>query len=195
MKTKIFFLFGLTGWLLFTNGCRVQNPATDGSQAADGNLRAIQYPNAQEESVGFAIGQLGAVTEPASFWTDIANSPRYSMEHRRACIVALFRRHVHAGMTLNEIAAKLDNQIWLQKEDIHEITSMAGSLPVRSVLSDTTVGITIFQHEKQKWATPLIYLRFAGRSVGSTDIYNALKGEMVSKDVGGTKLNEIGFTI
>jgi hypothetical protein len=66
-----------------------------------------------------ALLRLGPVGEQPAFWTRIANDSTYDERHRALCIYELFKRHVHAGMTLGELADMLHTSgkpIWLTEE-------------------------------------------------------------------------------
>jgi hypothetical protein len=69
--------------------------------------------------------------EPARFWTQIANDPKYSNHQRRVAVFELFRRHVYVGMKLSDLAMALNHPTWLTPNDINIIWFLhGGKLPV-----------------------------------------------------------------
>jgi hypothetical protein len=91
-----------------------------------------------------AAGLLGAVVEPASFWSAIANDASVSMTNRKLALVQLVRRHVVLGTTtIGVFAEMLEGAPWLNDNSIRAITALGGKVPVRWSPDETVIAITL----------------------------------------------------
>jgi hypothetical protein len=100
---------------------------TNGSHAC---FLEIRNPKIPENDLRWIMNHLGPTREPATFWTEIANNPRYSNRHRAYCVLQYFRRHVRAGTTLGELGKSLQGANWLRKDRIHEFPVLGGHVPL-----------------------------------------------------------------
>ena len=131
------------------------------------------------------------VREPASFWAAIANDSDYSVECRRTCIFELFRRHIRAGMTLGEVADRLNKPNWLRDEWTFDKSTGSGYMPVKFALGDTVFAIGVLPPSGERnWS--YVCMRVSGR-LSAEELGRALRGEAVTDQVRAAKLNEIGF--
>jgi hypothetical protein len=157
-------------------------------------LATIADPRASTPALIDAIRQLEAVTEPARFWSAIANSATYRPDHRRQAVFALFRRHVTPGMTLADLARLLDNPAWLHDDDISVVTVLGGKIPVQWTFDDTVFMLGVFpalaEGRQGSWA---IYLRVAGH-VDRARFADALHGRPAPDEVRTAQLREVGFS-
>jgi hypothetical protein len=155
-------------------------------------LRAISREDISEVELRRALAALGAVTEPPQFWSRMANAPDYPIFHRRLCVFQLFRRHVHPGMKLSELASLLDRPTWLRDEDVQMVSVLAGKLPVQWTLADTVIVLAVFPEAPQEEAGA-IYLRLAGK-VAVNDFLRLVRGCAASSAVGEAVILEVGFS-
>lgn len=93
-------------------------------------------------------------------------------------------------MSLAEVKLVLGNLQWLRGEDIHEITALAGLIPVRWTGEDTVFAIELLPNAKD--TAPAVYLRVAGE-VKRGDFVHLLMGEKPDGNIGSVTLCEIGF--
>jgi hypothetical protein len=155
-------------------------------------LKTIADHHAKPESVSRAIHGLGPVQESSEFWASIANDDTYPTERRRRCIIELFRRHVHAGMNLGEVAEKMHKPDWLPDKDIVLVELVSGHIPVKTVFGDTVVALLLLpQTQGDKDA---IYLRISGK-VTKQAVGEVLRGESTTGLVAQSKVEETGFAV
>jgi len=156
-------------------------------------LHVIANPNTDKETLMRAIQQVGAVSEAASFWSDIA----YSEDHRRRAVFQLFLRHVSPGMTgaamtLAELARILANPSWLADEEIRVVTFLAGKIPVEARFEDTIFLLRLFPDLPDgRWLYWAIYLSVSGK-VKAESLSQVLRGDKVA--AGDAKLVEFGLS-
>jgi hypothetical protein len=192
MKKSFFSFLALTCIVCGCGTAGTNSTTAPGSSAHDNSslLKTIADRQANAAEVERAMIELGPVSEPPQFWADIANDQSYSVERRRLCILLLFRRHVHAGMTLAEVAEKLHNPDWLPDKDIILVDLVAGLIPVRTVFGDTVFALILLP-EKQGDKVA-VYLRISG-NVGAQEVGEVLRGKVTSGRVAESKVAEIGF--
>lgn len=153
-------------------------------------LNIIADRNASDTDVKVAIHGLGAVLQPSQFWAQIANDQSYSGERRRQCILQLFQRHAHVGMTLKEVAEKLNKPNWLSDKDISWVQPVGGLIPVQIVSGDTIFVLLLLPPSHGNNVG--VYLRVSGR-VEVKEFGEVLRGKVVTGKVAESRLNEIGF--
>ncbi|MDB6034708.1 MAG: hypothetical protein JWM16_5046 [Verrucomicrobiales bacterium] len=155
-------------------------------------LKTIADHHATSESVSRVLNELGPVQESSEFWASIANDDTYPTERRRRCIIELFRRHVHAGMNLREVAEKLHKPDWLPDKDIVLVELVSGHIPVKTVFGDTVVALLLLpQGQGDKEA---VYLRISGK-IRPQAVGEVLRGESTTGSVAQSKVEEIGFAV
>jgi hypothetical protein len=153
------------------------------------DYRLIADKRASKQELLAAVRTLHDVVEPPSFWSDIANDAEYSSDHQRICIFQLFSRHVHAGMTLLQLAAVLNKPRWLKRENIMKITSLYGKVPVLFNLEDSIFAIRPGLPPENYSA---IYLRIRGKEVEPDGLFDLLKGISDGHRYGEKVVLEVG---
>jgi hypothetical protein len=141
-----------------------------------------------------AISRLGKVSEPSSFWNDIANEQSYSVQHRRSCIQALLRRHRGSAGTVGELAVLLNHPKWLRDEDISIVEFVVGLIPVEWTPEDTIFRIRLLPASANDKTA--VYVRVAGK-VGRDDfsrLFRSDRSAPLVPVVGGRPIVEIGFS-
>ena len=156
-------------------------------------LAAIADPSTGRTALIDAIRGLGPVTEPASFWSDIAGDDAFGPEHRRRAVVALFRRHVVPGTTLAELARALGDPAWLVDDDVSVVDVLGGKIPVSWTIADTVLVFGVLpelsDEVSRDWA---IYLRVAG-TIDLADVIALLRGGTAAPEVQRAEILEVGF--
>ena len=151
-------------------------------------LQRIADPNTVESDVLALVEQLLAAppTEDESqLLAQIANSDKYSDARRRLAVYVLFKRHVHSGMELREVASLLGNPIWLKK--VYIIRELGGRIPI-SMVSGETVFVFSPEFSSPDKSTGM-YLRVQGDPLKDlldkirdphvrSSSYNTLKGKV-----------------
>src|SRR5206468_2467897 len=96
--------------------------------------------DSSEAELREAARLLGAVVEPPSFWSAIANDASMPVMHRKLALVQLVRRHVLPGTTtVGVFAEMLKGAEWLSDGDITVITEIGGKVPVTWSPDDTCI--------------------------------------------------------
>lgn len=156
-------------------------------------LSIIADKDAKEAELVQAIRKLGPVSEPASFWADIANNQEYSSAQRRHCVFQLFKRHVKPGMTLSELAQTLDNPTWLEDDDVTVLLDLAGHIPVKWTADNTVVVLSVFPNVPDgrlaHWA---IYVSISGH-IDQEEFINVIRGRQVAQRIKDAKILQLGF--
>ena len=160
----------------------------------DSLLATIAEPKTSREALIQALGQLGPPSEPASFWTSIANSSSYGPDHRRRAVFELFKRHVAPGQTLGQLAQLLDHPTWLDAADVSVVDRLGGKIPVAWSSADTIFAIALFPGvSNRRYAHWTIYLKVSGK-VDRYSFVRALRGEPVADAARGARLLEFGLS-
>lgn len=160
----------------------------------DSLLATIADPTISQEALIKALRQLGPATEPASFWTKIANSTEYSPDQRRRAVFELFERHVRPGITVGQLADLLDQPTWLDDADVSVVDRLGGKIPVAWNPQDTIFVIAVFPGLPDgRYAHWAIYLRVSGK-VDRESFVRAIQGEATSDAVRGAKVIEYGLS-
>ena len=105
------------------------------------------------------INKLGGVTEPPSFWSDIANDQTYSAGHRAASICQFFRRHINASLSLVELAKLLDYPEWINLDTVTTVAHLRGEIPVAWHPGETVFAVRLFPGEVE--ASLVLYIRIS----------------------------------
>jgi len=153
-------------------------------------LSVIANRNISYKKLVKTVEKLSEVTEASTFWSDIANSQKYSKKHRRIAIVELFLRHIKPGMTLSQLARILDNPNWLQSNNVNLVTDVFGWLPLKKLSPGTVFHIWLFPETPGLiWS---ISLRISGE-ITKDDFLKAIWGQEVDPQVLNAQILEIGM--
>jgi hypothetical protein len=151
---------------------------------------AISDPQASRVQLLEALRQLGPPDELSSFWSAIANDPRFSQDHRRRALFELMRRHVQAPLSVGSLAAILDHPTWLEDDDVVLIERVGGKIPVQFNFDDTILVLRVFpglgDGRLRYWS---IYVRVEGH-VERRQLYLVLKGESEDAAVSNARVVE-----
>jgi hypothetical protein len=144
--------------------------------------------DAEAFAAGAQLRKLKPLPEEAPMLAAVANSPKLSNSRKRIAVALLFERHVHAGMTIDEVSTVLAKAKWLSGKDLKElIGETGGGYPIEWVNHETRFGIAGFL-----WEGGLaIYLRIGDESITEKELLAALHGETTS--TGKLKVTAIGF--
>lgn len=122
--------------------------------ALDNQLRsAITNINTPDSLLLESIAHLGAVTEPPSFWTQIADNTNYTLVHRTRAVFALFRRHGQYIHNVWDLRRCLTPANWLKQSPVEKVVQ--GFMPVDLRSGDTVFSISVLYG-------PKIYIRLIG---------------------------------
>lgn len=127
--------------------------------------------------------------EPSSFWTDIANSPKYNWDHRRRAVLQLFSRHFHSGMTLAEVGRFLNHATWLKPNSINVGAITSGQSPPHTKDSDEIAFVEI--GPPQKNPQYLVFRTSHGDFGSHRKLYKCLIGEATDPDVKKLQIDEV----
>jgi hypothetical protein len=150
-------------------------------------LRVIADVHATTNELIHALQALQAsksTNEPPEFWSAIANSTNYNVDHRRRAVLQLFARHFKPGMTIHQIALLLNHPTWLVRSGCSYFTM--GSPPPGGNINDNWGGISILFNQHK---APVIWFRFK-QEVSDTGVYlfQSLEGEPVNTEVDNIKV-------
>jgi hypothetical protein len=175
----------MTACVLATVACAVGLPVGLSSNDTEKEaLLAIANPNISEKELVWQLNHLGQAQESASFWIDIVNDSKYSTRHRGYCLVQFFRRHVHAGMPLGQLAASLERAPWLREDHVYEFFALAGFVPV-----DWPIDCSLFSVAASSDQPLPIYLCLE-RPITKAQLVRALHGEPVAKEFLEKKISD-----
>jgi len=122
--------------------------------ALDNQLRsAITNINTPDSLLLESIAHLGAVTEPPSFWTHIADNTNYTLVHRTRAVFALFRRHGQDHHNIWDLRRCITPANWLKQSPIEKVEQ--GFMPVDARPDDTVFSISVLYG-------PKIFIRLIG---------------------------------
>jgi len=102
--------------------------STESTRSVKKALDIIADPRATTNELVRALLTLRdskVTNEPPTFWSAIANSSEYSIDHRRRAVFQLLARHFHSGMTLGQIGVLLDHPTWLDDQRVNGTPSGA----------------------------------------------------------------------
>ena len=130
---------------------------------------AIANTNTPDDLLLESISRLGKITEPPSFWTQIADNTNYSLPHRTRAVFALFRRHGERCGDIQDLRRCLAPAKWLDQSSIQKIPFVFGFLPVEVNSEESIFSISVFYG-------PKIYIRLRG-DVDYKTFVEAIRGE------------------
>lgn len=177
-------------WLLCCLLCsRCEENHSNRVAVNEGNsvcLRIISDPSVTPQKLRSAIRLLAGVQESSHFWARIANDPKYTVAHRRQCVVQLFKRHVRPNMTLQQIAQMLEGATWLKDGDLCYYSYLCGYVPVRGEIGSDSVYSLVpligkgSRDELEEDAG--VYLSFPGK-LREADLYRIFRGQKAEEKV------------
>jgi len=139
-------------------------------------LDVIANPHATTNQLIYALKLLAAsraTNEPPKFWTAIANSSDYSVDHRRRAVLQLLARHFHPGMTFGEVGRLFDHPTWINPLNLGG--GPAGNLPDGANETDGLAFVSISCGQSR---APVVWFRFRNGYMGSgNDLYQCLEGK------------------
>ncbi len=93
-------------------------------------LDRIKNPNATAEEVDEALDVIAKekTNEPWDLWIAIISDAQLPPATREACYLAFFRRHVHAGLNLSQLAEHAEVRQWCSPKYARDVT-FANKLP------------------------------------------------------------------
>lgn len=143
------------------------------------------------EKLQLAVGALGDVFEPPTFWSSIANSDDYAAQHRRLAVYQLFRRHVRAGQTLSELSEILDGPTWLMESNVVLVDRIHGKIPFKWDLDNSVFAIRLGLPADNN---STIYLKLAGKQIDAESLFKLLRAPSFDKRLGEVMVLEIGYS-
>jgi hypothetical protein len=162
----------------------------DGRDGEARVLAAIAQRGIPENELTKAIARLRMpANEPSEYWSRIADDPSYHSFHRRRAAVQLFRRHIHAGMRLSEVAHVLNHPTWLRASDIRLVDYLLGGVPVRFYSEDTVFVLGVLSDPRV--SDTAVYLRMADK-IDARSFKRIILGQAEPNDENAT-VAEIGF--
>ncbi len=142
------------------------------------NLCRIANPATSEADLLTAIEALGPVSEAPCFWTNIVNDRGFSEVHRGHCLIQLFERHVHPGMTLDQLASIVSGASWLDQSKIGCFIYICGYIPVNvNFAKERAFSIRVFP-EGGRNEHKCVYIT-APNTLNPDDLLRILHGEPI----------------
>ena len=122
-------------------------------------LERISEKTISERDLGSEIKKLADVTEPPSFWLDIANDQTYPAGHRAIAICQFFKRHMREPVTIVDLARLLDSPEWIKSSMVTTVNHLKGEIPVAWNLGETVLAIRLFPTEVD--VSLVLYIRLS----------------------------------
>ncbi len=146
----------------------------------------ITNKGASDELLLQSISRLGRVTEPASFWTRIANDTNYPVSHRTRAVFALLRRHGESTGDLASLGRAIAPAHWLAESTVDRITHVFGrmAIDVNPGSSESVFTIRVLNG-------PNAYIKLQG-DVDLDTVSKLIRGEPAS-NVGSPTIMQIGY--
>ncbi len=161
-------------------------------QSSETILRVIGNPLTSTNEFVDALKALSdsrQTNEPASFWTTIANNPKYSCENRTKAVLQLAHRHFRPGMTFKEIGQLFDHPNWIDPLSLGG-PSFSGGLPPHFSEQDGLAFVSIVACKRSPH--PQLYFRSSqDHFKGADELYRCLKGEATNSQTANVKVDEI----
>ncbi len=144
--------------------------------------------DASEAELTRAVQALGDVSEPASFWSSMANDTDFPTHVRRHCAMQLFRRHVRRNMSLARLAEALGKPSWVSKKSLASGPMPGGKVVVRGKGDRHGLAIALFpEGERERWAVLLILSDPAETGA----VLKLVKGEPTDKRVASVFIDHV----
>jgi hypothetical protein len=135
------------------------------------------------------------IEETPGFWSAIANDKNFNDNHRRYAVFMLFKRHVKAGISINQLGELMNKPSWLSYEDVTLIEKIAGEMPIEFSLADSFFIIKVFSHLSYgRWEYWGIYFKIEGK-INRRDFYNIISGENGQIDIKNKNRKLLAFAL
>jgi hypothetical protein len=153
-------------------------------------LAMISDSESTDQHLLWALIRLGKVTEPASYWSKLANSTKYRKTHRILCVNQLFKRHVQRSIKVSVFARLLDDPNWMLDNEVQLLGSISGWIPVEPSLGDTILIVRVFADSPE--AHENIYLKVRGE-MSVDEFVKAMRGNGNAERMQDRVLLDYGF--
>jgi hypothetical protein len=174
-------------WLVTIIGCS-SNQSVSSSKTA---LAIIANPHVATNELIQALKVLRdskVTNEPPQFWTAIANSPKYSCDHRQRAALQLLARHFRRGMTFGDIGRLLDHPNWI---DRHGVGSGPATGPGPPGVNDMD-GLALAWISCGGASSARIFFRFTQGYMGTAaDLYWCLEGKPTNQELDNVRIVEV----
>jgi hypothetical protein len=150
-------------------------------------LKRISDRTIAERDLRTEINKLEGVTEPPSFWLDIANDRTYSARHRALSICQFFKRHIREPITIAGLARLLDHPDWINSGTVTAVRHLKGELPVEWNMDETVLAIRLFRGEIED--PPVLYLRIS-QPLEPDDFVRIMSTSQDDDTIGGASVLE-----
>jgi hypothetical protein len=131
-----------------------------------------------------ALQSSKSTNEGPRFWSTIANSTNYSIDHRKRAALQLFARYFKPEMSFHQIGNLLDHPTWLVPEGTGFFGP--GSPPPGGDPDDNWARAFIFVNDPQY---AIICFRFKGNvKCERDDLYQCLEGKSDNAQLDNTKI-------
>ena len=137
-----------------------------------------------------AIKDIGKSPSQIKFWNDIANNPKYTLSHRKHCVIQLFKRHGASSESLGEFIRLFLNEKWFEKSQFTKIDILIGKLPIAVSIDRSVFQIAVLPENKN--TDCFIYFSVEGK-VSAEQVSNMLNNDNYFSDFNKIKILEIGY--
>lgn len=117
-----------------------------------------------------------AVPESPEFWSRIVKGTRFSQERQDFALMMLFRRHIHPGMTLGEMARIFEGHDWAKIEHI-EVAGMYSSMVPQIWLEASPFFVRKWSSKRDAVHRAVLVFE-NGNRMEKKDILAALRGQV-----------------
>jgi hypothetical protein len=125
----------------------------------------------------------------ADFLRKTADSSTVDCSVRQMSVLQLFGRHVHVGMTIDDLSKILDDPIWLKAEDITLVKTRVG-ISMAPSADNQLVSIRVLPSCSDLPAAEIL-LSICRPIEDSMQMFNYLKGIKQDVKIGGLAIREI----
>jgi hypothetical protein len=135
-------------------------------------LKRISDRTISERELRSEINNIEGMTEPPSFWIDIANDATYSAGHRAVCICQFFKRQIRKPVDLLDLARLLNDPNWINPNTVTAVTHLKGEIPVQWNPGERVLAVRLFPGEVER--SPVLYLRLS-RPLAAEDFVRIMR--------------------
>ena len=137
-----------------------------------------------------AIKGIGKLSSQIKFWNEIANNTRYTLAHRKHCVLQLFKRHANAGMPLGEFVRLFLNEKWFEESQFEKIDAIRGKLPIEVAIDRSIFQISVLpDHDNNDC---FIYFSVEGK-ISKAEVINIQHNDQYFSALNQRKVLEIGY--